>query len=254
MSKVKISTVRYANSYPMNWGLLNGPVNSLIDIEFDHPSGVAQKLISGQADIGLVPVAAIPEIKSASIVGNYCIGTRGTVRTVMLMSNSPLNEIETMWLDYRSVTSVNLARVLARDLWKKDFRWENPGSGFNYSEIKDGEGIVIIGDQCFEMENRFVYTYDLGEAWLALTGLPFVFACWVAVYSPDAQFISIFNKSIESGIKETSRAISEMNTLSAISNEQLEVYLKENIDYRLDEKKREAMNLFLEKMKSINKK
>jgi chorismate dehydratase len=253
MSKVKISTVRYANSYPMNWGLLNGPIKSLINIEFDHPSGVAQKLISGQADIGLVPVAAIPEIKSPIIVGNYCIGTRGKVRTVMLMSNSPIDEIETLWLDYRSVTSVNLVRVLARDFWKRDFRWEKPGSGFNYSAIKDGEGIVIIGDQCFEMENRFTYTYDLGEAWLALTGLPFVFACWVAVNNPDTSFISIFDKSIESGIEQTSRAISEMNTLSAISNEQLEVYLRDNIDFRLDAIKREAMNLFLEKMKSINK-
>lgn len=254
MNKIRISTVRYANSYPMNWGLLNGPVSSLIDIEFDHPSGVARKLISGEADIGLVPVAAIPELNSPVIIGSYCIGTKGTVRTVMLMSNTPIQEIDTIWLDYRSVTSVNLARVLARDLWKKDFRWENPGSGFDFSGIKGGEGIVIIGDQCFELENQFSYTYDLGEAWLTLTGLPFVFACWVAVNNPDSQFISIFDKSIEYGISQTSAAISKMNTLTTVSNEQLEIYLRENIDYNMDSKKKEAMNLFLQKIKSINSK
>jgi len=252
MGKVKVSTVRYANSYPMNWGLINGQVSSLIDIEFDHPSGVASKLISGQADIGLVPVAALPLISSPVIVGNYCIGTLGTVKTVMLLSNSPLEEIEKIWLDFRSVTSVKLARVLARDLWQKDFIWENPGAGFDYSSIGNNEGIVIIGDQCFEMENRFTYAYDLGEAWLTLTSLPFVFACWVAVNNPDAEFISIFDKSIESGIKETNRAIAEMNTTSSVSDERLEVYLKENIDFRFDGPKREAMTLFLEKIKTLN--
>jgi chorismate dehydratase len=252
MTKVKISTVRYANSYPMNWGLIKGPVSSLIDIEFDHPSGVADKLISGKADIGLVPIAAIPLLKNPLFVGNYCIGTQGKVRTVMLMSNNPLKEIEKIWLDYRSVTSINLVKVLAREYWKMKFRWENPGLGFNYSSIDPGEGVVLIGDQCFEMKNRFKFAYDLGEAWKALTGLPFVFAAWVAVNNPDRQFIELFDKSIEQGINNISQAISEMNSLCTVSNAQLEIYLKENIDFRFDIQKREAVNLFLEKMKTTN--
>jgi chorismate dehydratase len=254
MSKVKVSTVRYANSYPMNWGLIKGGVASLIDIEFDHPSGVAAKLASGRADIGLVPVAAISTLKNPVIVGNHCIGTNGRVRTVMLMSNSPIGEIETLWLDHRSVTSVNLARVLAREYWQRKFRWESPGEAFDYSAIKSREGIVIIGDQCFQMENRFAYSYDLAEAWHSLTGLPFVFACWVAVNSPDRKFIAIFDESIAIGIENRERAIAEMNTLESVTNEELATYLNVNIDYRFDSQKRDAMKLFLEKIKTINKK
>jgi chorismate dehydratase len=253
MNKVKVSTVRYANSYPMNWGLKKGAAGSLIDIEFDHPSGVAAKLSAGRADIGLVPVAAIPTLKNPKIVGSWCIGTNGRVRTVMLMSNSPIEEIETIWLDHRSVTSVNLARVLAREYWQKEFRWESPGETFDYATINKSEGIVIIGDQCFGMENRFTYSYDLGEAWYSLTGLPFVFACWVAVNSPDRKFITIFDESIAVGIENREIAIAEMNTLDTVTNEELATYLNENIDYRFDSQKRDAMNLFLGKIKTINK-
>jgi chorismate dehydratase len=253
MGKIKVSTVRYANSYPMNWGLLNGPVKSLIDIDFDHPSGVAEKLTSGKADIGLVPVAALPALSNPVIVGNYCIGTKGKVRTVMLMSNSPLNMVKTIWLDHRSVTSVNLVRVLARDYWNQEFIWERPGPLFDYSAVKPDEAIVIIGDQCFDMENRFAYTIDLAEAWNSLTGLPFVFACWVAVNNPDNMFITIFDESLRQGISETSKAINAMNTLSSVSNEQMAVYLRDNIDYMFDATKRNAMELFLEKINTLKK-
>lgn len=251
MSKIKVSTVKYANSYPMNWGLLNGPVSSLIDISFDHPSGIAARLTSGSADIGLLPVAAIPSLAGAVIIGNHCIGTTGRVRTVMLLSNSSIDNIRTIWLDHRSVTSVNLARVLAKYYWRREFRWRNPGESFDYASVPPEEGIVIIGDQCFAMEKKFSHGYDLGETWREFTGLPFVFACWVAASDPGEEFVKLFNASIDEGLRNVETAVDDMNSVVSMTNEEIAGYLRDNIDYSLDEPKRRAMELFINYMKTI---
>ena len=252
MNKIRVSTVKYANSYPMNWGLVHGPVSSLIEIGFDHPAGIAARLSAGAADIGLVPVAAIPTLANPVIIGNYCVGTTGRVRTVMLFSNSKVEDIETVWLDHRSVTSVNLARVLALYHWKKEFRWMNPGREFNYALIGNNEAIVIIGDQCFGMENRFRYGYDLALEWKEMTGLPFAFACWVAVNKPDEKFVKTFNQSLEMGLQNKEAAIAEMNSLRYPEAGEILEYLKINIDYPYDEPKQKALELFLDYMKSLN--
>jgi chorismate dehydratase len=252
MDKIRVSTVKYANSYPLNWGLEHGPVSGYITLDYDHPAGIASKLAAGTADIGLVPVAAIPSLENPVIAGNYCIGTKGRVRTVMLLSNSTIDEISTLWLDHRSVTSVNLARVLAKHHWKRSFHWRNPGPGFDYSSIGPNEGIVIIGDQCFAMENRYKYGYDLGHEWNKFTGLPFVFACWVSAGEQSGEFMDIFNRSLEKGLSNIGKAVREMNSLGFLSDEEISEYLTQNIDYPLDQQKREAMDLFLKYVKSLN--
>ncbi len=242
----------YANSYPMNWGLINGPVAPLIILDFDHPAGNALKITRGYADVGLVPLAAIPTLKDVTIIGDYCIGARSRVRTVMLMSNSPMESISTIYLDHRSVTSVNLVKILSRYSWKRKFIWVNPPADFDYGSISPREGIVIIGDQCFEMENRFNYRYDLAEEWNNMTGLPFVFACWVSAGDCDENFRILFNQSLRMGVENIEKAAMEMNKLSYPGIDELTEYLKFNIDYPLDEQKRKAISLFMDYLKQIN--
>lgn len=251
MGKLRVSTVKYANSYPLNWGILNGPVSGLTVLDFDHPSGIARKLAGGEADIGLLPVAALRTLSNYVITGDYCIGTRGSVRTVMLLSNSRLEDIESIWLDHRSVTSVNLVKVLANHYWKKQFAWHNPDETFRYDSVGQGEAIVIIGDQCFQMEGRFRFRYDLGLEWNRFTGLPFVFAAWVAVADPGSEFRRLFNQSLEWGIASIGRAVREMNTGGVLPDEDILNYLTTNIDYRLDESKREAMSLFIKYLTNL---
>src|SRR3970282_416585 len=107
-------------------------------------------------------------------------GSRGKVRTVQLMSNSDFQNIENVYLDYRSLTSVNLVKVLAKNKWGGQFRWSGTSSGFDFRNIKNNEAVVLIGDQCFEYEDKFRFNYDLAEEWSEFSGLPFVFACWTA--------------------------------------------------------------------------
>ena len=87
------------------------------------------------------------------------------VRTVMLLSNCPFREIETIYLDYRSLSSVNLTKVLAKNSWKREFRWINTSKGFDFINIGLKEAVVLIGDQCFEYEKSFRFRIDLANEW-----------------------------------------------------------------------------------------
>ena len=246
MKKIRISAVRYANTYPFIWGLKESGFEKRVILETDHPADCAAKLISGKADIGLVPVAALPLIRSYHIISEYCIGANGKVRTVMLLSNCDFRDIEAINLDYRSKSSVNLTRVLAKNMWKKEYKWINTSNEFDFVNIGKKEAVVLIGDQCFELENRFNHKVDLAEEWKKQTGLPFVFACWASNTDLDIDFISDFNSALKSGVDNIDKVAAAFSKSSGIEKDVLRNYLKYNIDYIFDSEKKKAMNLFLE--------
>jgi chorismate dehydratase len=246
MNKIRISAVKYANTYPFIWGLKESGFDKRVILETDHPSDCAAKLIGGKADIGLIPVAALPLIKNNYIISDYCIGANGKVRTVMLLSNCPFGEVGVINLDYRSRSSVNLIKVLAKNMWKKEFSWINTSEHFDFVNIGKNEAIVLIGDQCFQMEHKFKYKMDLAEEWKKQTGLPFVFACWAANRELDIGFISDFNGALKAGVNNIDKVAAAFSKSSVIKEADLRYYLKHNIDYIFDSDKQRGMNLFLE--------
>jgi len=246
MNKLRISAIRYANTFPLNYGLRESGIEEFATIDIDHPAECALKLKRGEADIGLVPVAEIRNIPEAEIISNYCIGTNSPVRTVLLVSNSPLEKIQTIFLDYRSRSSVALTRVLAKEKWKREFSWKETDSEFNFEDIPVKAALVIIGDQCFDLEEKYTYKIDLASEWKELTGLPFVFACWVSNKKIDKDFLERFNKAMLYGIENIDKAIIKYEALSSMSAEVLRSYLTRNIDYLLGDDKRKAMNKFFE--------
>jgi chorismate dehydratase len=245
MNKIRISAVKYANSYPFLWGLKNCGFDKKAIIEIDHPAGCAEKLVSNAADIGLIPVAALPLLPEYHIISDYCIGANGSVKTVMLLSNSPLDKIDAVYLDYRSLTSVNLAQVLSKYYWAKKFNWIKTNENFDFSKINENEAIVLIGDQCFEFEKHFKYSIDLAFEWKKFTGLPFTFACWAANKKIAPEFIDEFNNALKSGVENIAAVVAEMGQTGVIKGKELELYLTENIDFRLDTNKKQALELFL---------
>ena len=251
MFEVRISAVRYSNTYPLIYGLQNSGINLNAIIEIDHPADCARKILNGEADIGLIPVVAIHENRNLSIIGDYCIGTRGPVRTVLLLSNKPINELDTILLDYRSKTSVALTRLMARKFWKCDFKWEDTNPDLNFSKIADNQGLVLIGDQCYEMESNFMYRTDLAVEWNKFTGLPFVFACWVSNKRFSSNYISQFNKALEYGVNNIDKVVEYYGKRGAMPSDVLEDYLTNNIDFILDEEKRVAMNTFFKYLDDI---
>jgi len=251
MDKIRISAVKYANTYPFIWGLRESGFDKHVILETDHPSECAAKLTSGRADIGLIPVAALPLLKKYDIISDYCIGANGKVRTVMLLSNCPFDNIEAINLDYRSKSSVNLTRVLAKNMWKREFRWINTSELFDFENIGKNEAVVLIGDQCFEFEERFRYKIDLAEEWKKQTGLPFVFACWVSNRELDNKFIADFNSALKSGIDNIGKVAKAYAGNGLKSEADLKEYLTKNIDYIFDNEKKKGMALFLKLLKDL---
>jgi chorismate dehydratase len=239
----RISGISYLNTAPFLYGIRNSDIITQIDLTLDTPAQCAHKLLNGEADMGIVPVAVIPQIKKSYIVTDYCIGADNEVKSVLMVSNSSLDKIKTVYLDYQSRTSVLLAQILAYHHWKINVNFIFAESDSQLLNISDNQASVIIGDRALKHSGSFKYKYDFAVEWRKFTGLPFVFACWVANRKMPDDFIVSFNKALKYGIDhleeaavQQQHAFPEINVLS---------YFKENISFALDDPKREGMNLFL---------
>lgn len=241
---IKISVVSYLNSKPFIYGIEHSEVAKNIDLQLDIPSVCARKLIEGQVDIGLIPVAVIPELKEHHIISDYCIGAIGKVSSVMLYSEVPLGSIKRILLDYQSRTSVTLVQVLAKEFWKIQPEWV-PASHNYENQIRQTTAAVIIGDRTFGLEANYPYVYDLSEEWQKFTGLPFVFACWVSNKKLPDSFISAFNTALRYGMDHRKQLIQELNRKAAYKTD-VEKYLTKSISYNYDDAKKQALKRFLE--------
>ncbi|CAN5429576.1 menaquinone biosynthesis protein [soil metagenome] len=249
MSKIKISIVSYLNSKPFIKGLQASKLMTEIDLQLDIPSVCAKKLIEGQVDIGLIPVAVLPLLKEKYIISDYCIGAVGKVASVMLYSDVPLNEIETVLLDYQSRTSVTLVKVLAKNFWKINPAWIQAEADYE-KNVSGTTAAVIIGDRTFGLENKYKFSYDLAEEWQKYTGLPFVFACWVANKQLPENFIQEFNSALKIGLELRPELIIELQKSNKYSTN-IDVYLNQNIHYGYDSAKKQALELFLSHMANL---
>jgi chorismate dehydratase len=243
---VRISAVSYLNTAPFVHGIRHRLDPSLYELVLDIPAVCAEKLLSGKADLGLVPVAVIPLLKAPHIVSDYCIGAEGPVRSVMLYSDVPLDEIRRVLLDNQSRTSVQLTRVLARELWNIAPEWVEAKPGYE-TGIGGTTAGVVIGDRTFALNGKFAYAFDLAEAWQSLTGLPFVFACWVSNTALPAEFLRPFNEALRYGLSHRAEAAADLDRLPADLG-RVNDYLEHCISYELTEKKKEGLRAFLARL------
>lgn len=210
-----------------------------IDLSLDIPSDCAYKLINNQVDIGLVPVAALLDIPNYSIISNYCIGANGPVDSVFIFSDKPIEEINTIALDIQSRTSNNLAKVLLKNYWRL-----NPDMVLN----ETADAFVQIGDRTFGKKNDYAFSYDLAEEWEKFSGLPFVFAVWAANKKISDRFILDFNKALKYGLDNR---LDVIKTIPPRNNFDIGEYLMNKIDYKLDNRKLEALKMFHQLIKDL---
>lgn len=242
MSKINVSVVSYANSVPFAYGLINSKIKDEINLSLDNPAVCADKVINGTADIGLIPVVEILRLKNYEIISNLCIGANDYVKTVILASETEVQELSDIYLDYQSRTSVVLIKVLSQRHWKICPNWIPASKGFESNTIFGKKGAVIIGDRTFSIQTK--NKYDLAHEWKILTGLPFVFATWVSNKKLDKGFKERFNQALYFGV-ENIEASAQLFKNSALGKVDIVAYLKNNIDYHLDHQKNKAMQLFL---------
>lgn len=239
---IRITAVSYLNTKPLLFGLVKSGLSSNLEIHLDIPSVCAEKLKSGEVDMGLVPVAILPELEQAQIVTDYCIGSEGAVRTVGIFSDRPLEELSRIYLDFHSRTSVELGKFLLSEYWKITPELIPAYPGFE-NQIGGDTGGLIIGDRAIEYAHRFPYFYDFGEAWTAHTGLPFVFAAWVSIRPLPEDFLTELNAAFAAGLGDLPQLMYLLPSPS--SSFDLEEYYRKNISYQLDSRKRMALDKFL---------
>lgn len=243
-TKIRVGAVSYLNTKPLVYGFEHGMMNDSVDLKIDFPSKIATMLLQDEIDVGLVPVAIIPEMKEHYIISDYCISCDGEVASVCLFSEVPLNKIEKILLDYQSRTSVELLKILVKDSWKINPIFEDT-SGEYQSEIKGTTAALLIGDRALQQRKVSKYIFDLGLEWKKFTGLPFVFAAWVSNKKLDENFIKAFNEANAIGVDNLEAVIIENQE----SEFNLNHYYNDYINFWIDDDKKKAMELFLQNIK-----
>jgi chorismate dehydratase len=238
--KIRVGAVSYLNTKPLIYGFEQGMMKDEVELIFDYPAKIAAALLNNEIDIGLVPVAIIPEMKEYYIIGDHCIASEGDVASVCLFSEVPIHEIETVLLDYQSRTSVKLAEILLKEYWKINPIIKNATHDFR-TEIKDKTAAVVIGDRALEQRKISTYRYDLGLAWKEFTGMPFVFAAWLSNKPLNDEFVKAFDKANAAGLQNID-AVVAANPYAVFD---LKSYYTEFISYELTDGKKAGLQQFL---------
>jgi len=243
---IKVAAISYLNSIPFIYGLENSNIYSDIILSKDYPSRVADSLLNDEVDIALAPIVVLNELKDYNVISEFCIGAESSVDSVCLYSHIPIEEIKIISLDYQSRTSVELLKLLLREYWDVNPTLVNSFSTNDF-DIHDDRAALVIGDRSFILNGQYNYVYDLAEIWNLMTGLPFVFACWVTTKKISDKFLINFNDALKYGVHNISKALEVSSYKNNYVNH--EDYLKSKISYNLDQRKKKAMKLFLKRIK-----
>lgn len=238
----RLVLVNYLNTLPFMSGLTRS-FGTGQDLILAHPAECAQTLLSGKADIGLIPIGALIGKTGWTRVTDFGIGCDGPVATVCLFGDTPLEEWDRVLLDYQSRTSVLLARILLTDHWQWQPDMIAAEPGFE-DHITGRTGGLIIGDRAIQARKKYAYCYDLGEAWKAMTGLPFVFAVWVTRGQIEPAFEHALNAAFQTGLTTIPDIVAAEQ--KQYPDFDLVHYYQQNIQYVLNDASLRGMEKFLE--------
>lgn len=247
MERIKVACVNYLNTKPLIHGLQKGEFAEIFELILATPAKCAELYKNNQVDIALVPIATLgDELGEHQIISNYCIGSDGPVNTVGIFSNTPIGEIDKIYLDNHSRTSQNLTKVIFEDYLNRKPQYKE----VDVSKVKlsNNEGILLIGDKAFESKDKYEYYYDLAEMWTSFTALPFVFAVWVA-RGVDQETERLFNQGLSYGVNHINEVI--VANQSVHPDVDLDTYYNKYIKFEYDLPKKKGMKKFLNSLKRI---
>ena len=249
MVPLRISAISYLNTAPLMWDFEREQTGWKFEISHTVPSGCAEMLRAGTADIGIVPVVAYPLIAGLRIIPNVAIGSRGPVRSILLISKTPIEQIRTVAVDAGSRTSVALARVLFRKWFggRRQFTAMAPKLPIMLDQC---DAALLIGDPALTVDRSRYICYNLAEEWNRRTGKPFVFAFWAvreaALRStPEGMdLVRIFQQSRDHGLENVDTLARDWAPRIGLTPAEVRTYLTQNIDYRLGPEQIEGLDLF----------
>ena len=246
---LKVSCVSYLNASPFVYGMQAQAFREHIRLRLEPPAQCAASFAAGRVDAALIPVGALGQLEHYQIVTEYCIGALESVYSVCLFANQRVELLNSIYLDTDSRTSSKLLHYLTQEYWHITPNFVSLPAlrgGESRYRIPKTAGCLLIGDKTFAQHRHFDYIYDLASAWNAHTGLPFVFAVWIARTGVDKTRIAMLNTALALGTGSIADVASQWQPF--FTDIDVLQYLTANIDYNFDSKKREAMHLFLRKV------
>ena len=277
MSRLRISAISYLNTAPLMWDFEHSNAGHDFDISYTLPSACARALQAGTADIGIIPAAAYAQVPGLVVLPGVAIASRRPVRSILLISRVPVDQIRSVALDTSSMTSVALTRILF-DKWLGGGRTFTLMSPDIENMLAHHDAGLVIGDPALQIDRSRYLTLDLAEEWIRYTGKPFVFAFWAVrrdalqeealcvdsrpfgklrggsrlsasrsgAHRQSQDLAAIFQQSRDHGLEPASlhHIDSEWSPRLKISQADVLSYLTESIYYQLDAPCLEGLQLF----------
>lgn len=247
---ITLGAVSYLNTRPLVYGLER--YRDRFSVRFDVPAVCAALLHAGDVDVGLVPSIEYGA-GDYRLVPGASIASNGTVASVALFSRQPIERIRSIALDRSSRTSVALLRVLCADRFRiaPSFLTCDPDID---AMLARADAALIIGDVALFTDHArlgLVKT-DLGAEWTALSGLPFVYACWTGragvLTAGDVAILQQARAEGEAHIDDIARleAPGDAARAAAIAR-----YLRDNIQYAFGEAEQAGLRRFYERAAAL---
>ena len=254
-SRLRVGAVSFLNTKPLIYPLLNGEIHPDIELSVDVPSRLALLLSRGDIEVGLISIIEYfrvnPSHASYCILPDIAIASHGRVESIQLFSRVPIPEIRRIGHDTNARSSIALLKILLAEKYRISPVFTtcrptvNPKTILHDRQDPPFDAILLIGDPALRHLDSTEYNLDLGEAWYQLTGLPFVYACWVA--RTEAQLGNLSEVLLAS--KE--RGIAQIPEIAQIEAENLGLpeklcrdYLQHHIKYDLDEPAIKGLELY----------
>lgn len=267
---MRIGAVNYLNSKPLVYKLPELAPNARVT--YDLPSRLAESLAAGRLDVALVPCVEFFRVSGHRIVSDACVACRGPVLSVKLHFRVPPQDVRTVALDEGSRTSAALTQILLAEMCGvRPAKQPLPiGCG---PETTDADAVLLIGDRAItngewgvgngecspqsairtpQSDHRrnpsgFVEVWDLGERWCEWTGLPFVFAMWIARRDVDVTGVAeVLSAARDRGLQNIEQIAAHEAPLIGISQTLAESYLRENLHFELGRQERAGLRRFYE--------
>jgi predicted solute-binding protein len=250
----RVCAVSYLNTVPLVWGIEHGVQSGIFDMSYALPSECADRLASGDADIGIVPVIEMARQK-LDYFRSTGIACRGAVRSILLVSKVPLREITTVATDTGSRTSVMLSRIILAEKYGVQPKLISRRAELA-PMLGEADAALVIGDPALHLDPATLpfETLDLGLEWIQMTGLPMVFAVWSGkkdVMLP--RYERAFLDSCRYGLAHMDAIVQEQSPLRGITETMAREYLTRHIVFELNARDHEGLDLYLKQALALDR-
>lgn len=213
------------------------------------PNGLFGMLERGEVNASFV--ASVDYLRNRDrlfLESRFGVATRGAVASVLLLSHKPMEKIERILVDERSVTSTTMLRVL---LYHRLQLSPQLVSG-NIMEPEGAEAVLVIGDRALQGFPEYEHIYDIGQLWTEWTHLPFIFGVFV---SKKFEHLKPMGDLLLEGWlwtqKHWEEIIQSEVARTGLSPEIVRDYLQERIQYVLTDREHQGLRHFMLMMRSL---